>query len=75
GAITFENGGTLTFTGSTLKIEGAVSGSKYVFAEATGDGTFAGVPELDGMRGWTVRCTANGKQIRVVKSGIVVAIW
>jgi len=69
-AITFANGGTLTFTGTTLKLTGKPSGT-YVFAEATGNGTFSGVPSLD-VKGYSVRLSSDRRRVVVVRKGLTI---
>ena len=78
-AITFANGGTLTFTNTTLKLTGAVSGSKYVFAEATGNGVFSGKltldkPENQALAGWSVRLSSDRKKVLVLKPGVMLVV-
>ena len=71
-AITFANGGTLTFTGTTLELAGKPSGH-YVFAKATGNGTFSGVPSLD-VKGYSVRLSSDRKRVVVVRKGLTIII-
>ena len=73
-AITFANGGTLTFTDTKLKLSGKPSGT-YVFAEATGNGTFANAPVLDTeLKGWSIQVSSDRKKILAVKSGLAVIL-
>ena len=71
-AITFANGGTLTFTGTTLELAGKPSGH-YVFAKATGNGTFSGVPSLD-VKGYSIRLSSDRKRVVVVRKGLTIII-
>ncbi len=71
-AITFANGGTLTFTGTALELAGKPSGH-YVFAEATGNGTFSGVPSLD-VKGYSVRLSSDRRRVVVVRKGMTIIV-
>lgn len=69
-AITFANGGTLTFTGTKLELAGKPS-VPYVFAKATGNGTFSGVPSLD-VKGCSVRLSSDRKRVVVTRNGLTI---
>ncbi len=69
-AITFANGGTLTFTGTTLELTAKPSGH-YVFAKAAGNGTFSGVPSLD-VKGYSIRLSSDRKRVVVVRKGLTI---
>ena len=71
-AITFANGGTLTFTGTTLELAGKPS-VPYVFAKATGNGTFSGVPSLD-VKGCSIRLSSDRKRVGVVRNGMTIIV-
>lgn len=71
-AITFANGGTLKFTGTTLELTAKPSGH-YVFAKATGNGTFSGVPSLDVM-GYSVRLSSDRRRVVVVRKGLTIIV-
>jgi hypothetical protein len=71
-AITFANGGTLTFTGTTLELAGKPS-VPYVFAKATGNGTFSGVPSLD-VKGYSIRLSSDRKRVVVVRKGLTIIV-
>lgn len=69
-AITFANGGTLTFTGTALELAGKPSGH-YVFAKATGNGTFSGAPSLD-VKGYSIRLSSDRRRVVVVRKGLTI---
>ena len=69
-AITFANGGTLTFTGTMLELAGKPSGH-YVFAKATGNGTFSGVPSLE-VKGYSIRLSSDRRRVVVVRKGLMI---
>jgi len=71
-AITFANGGTLTFTGTTLELAGKPS-VPYVFAKATGNGTFSGVPSLD-VKGCSIRLSSDRRRVVVVRKGMTIIV-
>ena len=71
-AITFANGGALTFTGTTLELTAKPSGH-YVFAKATGNGTFSGVPSLD-VKGYSIRLSSDRRRVVVVRKGMTIIV-
>ena len=71
-AITFANGGTLTFADTTLELTGTTSGS-YVFAEATGGGKFSGVPSMN-LKNWSVKLSKEGDKVIIDRNGLVIFV-
>ena len=73
-AIRLAGGGTLDFTNTTLDFTEPLTGS-FVFAQATGDSTFTSVPALaDGIKGYKVRLSADGKTIKVTSKGFTLIV-
>ena len=73
-AIRLTGGGALDFADTTLDFTDDVAGS-FVFAQATGAGTFTGVPSLaEGLRGCKIRLSADGKTVKVLKSGFILLV-
>ena len=73
-AIALTNGGTLDFTNTTLNFTDELTGG-FVFAEATGDSTFTSVPSLpEGLKGYNIKLSEDGKKIKVVSNGFVLFV-
>lgn len=73
-AIRLTGGGALDFTDTTLDFTDEVT-EGFVFAQATGAGTFTGVPSLaEGLRGCKIRLSADGKTVKVFKSGFILLV-
>ncbi len=71
-AITFAGAGTLAFTGTTLELSGKTTES-YVFAEATGEGTFTSVPSLN-LKGWSVKLSTDSKKVIIDRNGLMIIL-
>ena len=72
GRITVVGGGTVTFTDVTLKLPTKPSGT-YVFAET--DGTFSGLPNLDGVKGCKISLSDDCKRVMVSQRGFIISIF
>ena len=75
-AITLTGGGTLNFTNTTLNFTEPLSGSFVLAQVADGNAaTFTGVPALaDGVSGYKVILSADGKTIKVVRKGFMLLV-
>ena len=71
-AITFAGAGTLAFTDTTLELSGKTTES-YVFAEATGEGTFTSVPSLN-LKGWSVKLSTDSKKVIIDRNGLMIIL-
>ena len=73
-AITLTGGGAFDFKDTTLDFTDELTGG-FVFAQATGDSTFTSVPALaDGIKGYKVRLSADGKTIKVTSKGFTLIV-
>lgn len=75
-AITLTGGGTLGFTDTTLDFTTPLAGGFTLAKVADGDAaTFTGVPALaEGVKGYRVRLSADGKEIKVVSKGFMLIV-
>ncbi len=75
-AITLSGGGTLGFTDTTLDFTTPLAGGFTLAKVADGDAaTFTGVPALaEGVKGYRVRLSADGKEIKVVSKGFMLIV-
>lgn len=75
-AITLAGGGTLDFTDTTLDFTTPLAGGFTLAKVADGDAaTFTSVPALaDGVKGYRVRLSADGKEIKVVSKGFMLIV-
>ena len=71
-AITFAGAGTLAFTDTALELSGKTTES-YVFAEATGEGTFTSVPSLN-LKGWSVKLSTDSKKVIIDRNGLMIIL-
>ena len=72
GKITVVGGGTVTFTNVKVNMSAKPSGA-YVFAET--DGTFSGVPTLDGIKGVKIELSNDLKRVVVTSKGFIIAVF
>ena len=73
-AIRLTGGGSLDFTNTRLEFADELTGS-FVFARAMGDSTFTSAPSLsDGIRGFNVKLSADGKTINVRQYGFSIFV-
>ena len=72
GKITVVGGGTVTFANVTVYMSEKPSGA-YVFAET--DGTFSGVPTLDGIKGVKIELSNDLKRVVVTSKGFIIAVF
>ena len=75
-AITLSGGGTLDFTDTTLDFTTPLAGGFTLAKVADGDAaTFTGVPALaEGVKGYRVKLSADGKEIKVVSKGFMLIV-
>jgi len=75
-AITLTGGGTLGFTDTTLDFTTPLAGGFTLANVADGDAaTFTGVPALaEGVKGYRIRLSADGKEIKVVSKGFLLIV-
>ena len=75
-AITLAGGGTLGFTDTTLDFTTPLAGGFTLAKVADGDAaTFTGVPALaEGVKGYRIRLSADGKEIKVVSKGFLLIV-
>ena len=75
-AITLSGGGTLGFTDTTLDFTTPLAGGFTLAKVADGDAaTFTGVPALaEGVKGYRVKLSADGKEIKVVSKGFMLIV-
>ena len=75
-AITLTGGGTLDFTNTTLAFTEPLTGG-FVVAQVAADdaATFTSVPALaEGVKGYKIKLSADGKMIKVVSKGLVIFV-
>jgi len=75
-AITLTGGGTLDFTNTTLDFTAPLTRG-FVLAQVAADdaATFTSVPALaEGVKGYKIKLSADGKMIKVVSKGLVLIV-
>ena len=67
------DGGTGTFRQSGGSVTISVTYQTWVGENATGNGTFSGVPSLD-VKGYSIRLSSDRKRVVVVRKGLTIII-